>query len=1204
MCIRDRIKKALQNKDLNSLASYWLNGLEIDWSELYNKANRPNLITLPTYPFARDRYWYETHPSKVSYNVESIGRKSFHQIPKTSTTDSPKLLDVLKTHQPSIKRPLKSESNLSVIVAKVKLIFSQVILLPVEDLDTHSYIADLGVDSISGVEIVQLINEHFSASWPNTKLFEYDTIYKLSEFLNENIQKDFSHPTNEVVSNRKPDSQINLEQPKGTIPDLTVYPPALKEIPSLENHSASLGQYPADENKLEPTAIIGMASLFPTINPLEAQEKELLNLDKSWLSIEDSKILSNFQYLEIPKETFTSCSRQYQLILSALGKALKEGTIPLKKLSGSRTGVFIAIESLHEIEPKANWLAENHLPNLLPSKIAQILNLIGPCETVNSSCTSSFHALHKAVQSIEQGECEQAIVGGVNVITAETGRYGGIKDLESLLSDKYEMKSFDESADGMLRSEGVGVLIIRKKNRAEENKNKIYGLIRGTSFVHGGRSLSWEAPNPRGIKAAIDAVVTKSGIDTDTIDYIDAHGIANRMADAIELSSLNAAFKKHSRNPNKKWIIGCSKPYFGHSEIASGIASIVKVLHAFTTTTMPEVLGLKELNSEIDSNLALALNQSPLSWPQPNHARRAALNSYAVGGINAHVFLEEYNKGKKLDQEKLMISNSEEVPTPSKMTQEELKEHQQIKEQLLSFVYDIFKLKKDELDINASPIDYKFDSILVTQFVRTINEYYEIDVKIGAILNADTFKNIFDLFECTIAQKSVEKETIEQVLLPTQKIPLSEGQKGLWYKQTATPDSTNYNIPLAFSCHQLIDPEIIYQCVEQLIHRHPILKVNFSIDLDIEQIYQSINTQYQLRRDIEPINKDQPILITFKELLDQSFDLTKEVIRLFVRVDEQFKKVHLLLVIHHIVFDGISSTLFIAELNKLLQDRLNGIVAQKDEPNLDYFNFINWENFYLSDTKAKKDLDFWRQKLVGKLETIDLPFDKDFSTTQTGTDQQSILLSGESLKLLKETASRLQVNLSIFMLAIFNILIYRLTNSKTINITTPTAGRPKIKFNHSIGYFVNLMLVQSSISEANSFEALLAQIKKEFYTNLDYINYPFAKLLTDLKLGNQQTDNLLPITYNYQNIFDTVISEKGNAAFHLIEGIYQPSVSEYGLEILDYKDRLIIQLKYYKKDFASKTIKRHLAFYQRILSQVVATPKLPIQKLSLSLIHI
>jgi len=309
-----------------------------------------------------------------------------------------------------------------------------------------------------------------------------------------------------------------------------------------------------------------------------------------------------------------------------------------KSIRGTKTGVFLGLQQ--DFAPKETG---NGLAYLIPNKLSFLLNLKGPSEMVNTYCSSVYVAVHRAIQSIKNGECEQAIVGGANIINPSYATYEfGSNQTFDILSANHTTKSFDEKANGFVRSEGAGILLLKPLKKAEADGDNILGIIKGSYVHHGGKNLAFEAPSAKGIKETIKGCLSASNINADTIDYIEAHGIANPTADAIELSAIDAAYQKESSIANKKWLISTIKPTVGHSELASGMASLIKVLKAFEHKNIPGIPGLEQVNGELNPDHSLVLGQTASYWENGKHPRRAALNGYSVGGVNAHLILEEY----------------------------------------------------------------------------------------------------------------------------------------------------------------------------------------------------------------------------------------------------------------------------------------------------------------------------------------------------------------------------------------------------------------------------------------------------------------------------------------------------------------------------------------------------------------------------------
>jgi acyl transferase domain-containing protein len=402
-------------------------------------------------------------------------------------------------------------------------------------------------------------------------------------------------------------------------------------------------------------AIIGMEGIFPGAANSDALWNSVLseecpdylgqkdNPGLHFGRVKEKDLTEYMDTLGLSKEALTSMSRQQRMILGVTAEAMAKYAISRKDLSARKTGVFIgAQQNFDEDESQNGVKYYDYAAYLIPNKISFLLNLQGPSEIINTHCTSVYVALHRAIQSIHAGECEQAIVGGVNVISEREFKFTASIGYETLLSLDHKTRSFCEDANGFVRSEGAGVVIIKKLSQAEKEANTILAVIKGSAVYHGGRGFSMEAPSAKGMKEVIKTCVEKSGITPDTIDYVEAHGIANRMADAIELGAINEAYRGLSTTPGKQWHISSVKPAVGHAELAAGMASLIKALKAFEHQIIPGIPGLDSINKDLTPGHSIVLQAKSQPWSNGSYPRRAALNSYAVGGVNAHIILEEY----------------------------------------------------------------------------------------------------------------------------------------------------------------------------------------------------------------------------------------------------------------------------------------------------------------------------------------------------------------------------------------------------------------------------------------------------------------------------------------------------------------------------------------------------------------------------------
>ena len=338
---------------------------------------------------------------------------------------------------------------------------------------------------------------------------------------------------------------------------------------------------------------------------------------------------------------------QQRLLLEASWEALEDAGIPLRVLAREKTGVFIGVWlSEYEHHAKANApVSEFFLITGGPlfgisSRISFQFDLRGPDVSANAACGSSLVAVHLATQSLRSGECTVALAGGVNVQVRHecTQAFSRAK----MLSPDGRCKFGADGADGFVRSDGVGMLVLKRLSDAERDGDNILALIRGTGMANDGRGSGLLAtPSASGQREAMLAAVANSGIDPKTVDYVEAHGTGTRAGDPIELSAISSVFGRPDalQDPCRT---GSVKSNIGHTESAAGIAGIIRVVQAMKREQFPVSLHAEVLNPAIEWNsLGVRLVREQTRWERQGHPRRASVNGLSLTGTNAHVIVEE-----------------------------------------------------------------------------------------------------------------------------------------------------------------------------------------------------------------------------------------------------------------------------------------------------------------------------------------------------------------------------------------------------------------------------------------------------------------------------------------------------------------------------------------------------------------------------------
>ncbi|MEN9565214.1 MAG: hypothetical protein RLZZ69_410 [Cyanobacteriota bacterium] len=349
-----------------------------------------------------------------------------------------------------------------------------------------------------------------------------------------------------------------------------------------------------------------------------------------------------------PKEAVTMDPQQRLLLEVAWSTLEDAGQIP-ENLKGSKTGVFIGIGT-HDYsimmwqQPVSEPYATTGTGNCIAAnRISYSFDFKGPSLAVDTACSSSLVAVHLACQSIWMGESELALAGGVNMLLLPTIMVGFSKG--GFMSSAGRCQSFDADADGYVRGEGAGLVLLKPLSQAEADGDDIYGVILSSAVNQDGLSNGLAAPNPQAQEAVLREAYQRVGIDPTQVDYIEAHGTGTKVGDPIEANALGAVLGKERSHPNK-CLIGSVKTNIGHTETAAGIAGIIKVALALKHKQIPPSLNFHTPNPAIafeDLKLQVVTELTPWLSDKP---LIAGVNSFGFGGTNAHIVMGGVETGE------------------------------------------------------------------------------------------------------------------------------------------------------------------------------------------------------------------------------------------------------------------------------------------------------------------------------------------------------------------------------------------------------------------------------------------------------------------------------------------------------------------------------------------------------------------------------
>ena len=346
-----------------------------------------------------------------------------------------------------------------------------------------------------------------------------------------------------------------------------------------------------------------------------------------------------------PREA-ASLDPQQRLLLQVSWEALERAGQSPEKLAGSPTGVFVGFSNsdyFRQLFADPNQIdtysTTGNAGSIAAGRLSYFLGLHGPCLTLDTACSSSLVAVHLAVQSLRRGECALALAGGVNLILSPEVHINFSK-AQGMMAPDGRCKTFDARADGYVRGEGCGVIVLKRLSDAVAQRDPILAVIRGTAINHDGRSSGLTAPNGPAQEALLRAAATDAGVDPSRIDYVEAHGTGTSLGDPIEVRALGAAFGT-GRRPGQPLWMGSLKTNVGHLEAAAGIAGIIKAVLALQHAEIPPHLHFETPSPHIPwSEFSLAVPTRPTPWPEHEGARLAGVSSFGFSGTNAHVILE------------------------------------------------------------------------------------------------------------------------------------------------------------------------------------------------------------------------------------------------------------------------------------------------------------------------------------------------------------------------------------------------------------------------------------------------------------------------------------------------------------------------------------------------------------------------------------
>ncbi|MFV3130818.1 SDR family NAD(P)-dependent oxidoreductase [Niveispirillum sp. KHB5.9] len=336
---------------------------------------------------------------------------------------------------------------------------------------------------------------------------------------------------------------------------------------------------------------------------------------------------------------------QQRLMLEVAWEAFEAAGQTRASLAGSRTGVFVGAYN-HEYSARTFDRLEELQPfsgtgvalNAIAGRVSYLWDLRGPALVVDTACSSSLVALHLAAQSLERGECDMALVGGVNVLLSPMSLVPSSK--MGMMAADGRCKSFDARADGVVIAEGCGAIVLKPLDAARRDGDPVLAVLAGTAINQDGRSNGLTAPNQKAQADVIRSALARAGLGAGDVGYVETHGTGTPLGDPIEMEALAETYGV--ADTTGPCLLGAVKANIGHAGAASGLAGVIKAVFCLRQGMVPPYRRLGALNPNIEiAGTRLSIVREPASWPAGDRPRIAAVSSFGWSGTNAHVLLRE-----------------------------------------------------------------------------------------------------------------------------------------------------------------------------------------------------------------------------------------------------------------------------------------------------------------------------------------------------------------------------------------------------------------------------------------------------------------------------------------------------------------------------------------------------------------------------------